>query len=238
MSIHPAPHNLIENRLLAALSRDDYARLLPALERVRLPQNKILAEAGDLISHAYFPLGGAVSFLSTTAAGETIEVAIVGNEGMVGIPLILRMQVTPYRTVLQAPAEVMKIRAEVLKRELNRGGHLQELLLRYTHSFFAQVSQAAVCNRFHNVEERLCRWLLTAGDRLKANSFHLTHEFIAEMLGAPRTSITTAALNLQSAGVISYRRGQITVLNQRALERAACECYWIIRKETESFLPA
>jgi CRP-like cAMP-binding protein len=238
MPIHSAPHNVIENRLLAALPREEYARLLPSLERVRLPQGKVLSDAGDLISYAYFPLGGIVSFLSITEDGEIIEVAIVGNEGMVGIPLILRKSVTPYRTVMRAPAEVMKMRAEVLKRELNRGGLLQELLLRYTHAFLAQVSQSAVCNRFHNVEARLCRWLLAARDRLKSNSLHLTQEFISEMLGAPRTSVTTAALNLQSAGVISYRRGHITVLDQRALERAACECYWIIRKETENFLAA
>jgi CRP-like cAMP-binding protein len=238
MPIHPAPHNVIENRLLAALPREECARLLPSLERVSLPQGKILSDAGDLVSHAYFPLGGVVSFLSMTEDGEIIEVAIIGNEGMVGIPLILHMSVTPYRTVMRAPAEVMKMRAEVLQRELNRGGLLQELLLRYTHLFLAQVSQSAVCNRFHNVEARLCRWLLAARDRLESNSLHLTQEFISEMLGTPRTSVTTAALNLQSAGVISYRRGHITVLDQRALERAACECYWIIRKETENFLGA
>lgn len=177
-----------------------------------------------------------ISFLSTTEDGETIEVAIVGNEGMVGVPLILRMDVTPYRTVIQAPAEAMRMRAGVLRRELQRGGLMQELLLRYTHSFLAQVSQVAVCNRFHRVEARLSRWLLTAHDRLQSNSFQLTQEFISGMLGAPRTSVTAAALKLQDAGVIRYRRGHITVLDEGALERATCECYWIIRKETENCL--
>jgi CRP-like cAMP-binding protein len=238
MPIYPTPHNLMANRLLAALSGEEYARFVPCLERVRLPQGKVLSDAGDLIKHAYFPLEGIVSLLSTTEDGETIEVAIVGNEGMVGVPIILCVGVTPYRTVMHIAAEVMKVRVDVLKRELHRGGLLQELLLKYSNSFLTQVSQSAVCNRFHRVEPRLCRWLLAARDRLQANSFQLTQEYISEMLGASRTSITTAALNLQNAGVLSYRRGQITVLNERALEGAACECYWIIRKETENFLAA
>jgi CRP-like cAMP-binding protein len=238
MPFCPTLHHLAVNRLLTALSREEYARLLPCLERVRLPQGKVLSDAGDLITYAYFPVEGIVSFLSTTEEGETIEVAVVGNEGMVGVPVILRAGVTPYRTVTQTASHAMRMRVDVLKRELSRGGPLQELLLRYTNSFLTQVSQSAVCNRFHKVEARLCRWLLTTHDRLQSNSFELTQEFISEMLGAPRTSVTTAALNLQEAGVIRYRRGQLTVLDERALERATCECYWIIRKETENVLAA
>lgn len=230
--------NPIQNKILAALPHEEYERLLRNLEPVHLAQSKILSEAGDVIKHAYFLLNGVVSLLSTTEDGETIEAAMLGSEGMIGIPVILRGVVTPYRTITQIAANAMRIKADVLQNEFARSTYLQDLLLKYTHSLLAQVSQSATCNHFHKVEKRLCRWLLAMRDRVQADRFHLTQEFISDMLGAPRSSVTIAALKLQDAGIIQYRRGKITILNQRRLEAAACGCYRIVKKETGEIVAA
>jgi CRP-like cAMP-binding protein len=230
--------NLSANKLLALLPREEYERLLPNLERVHLSRGKSLGEAGELVRHAYFLLNGVVSLLSMTENGETIEAAMVGNEGVVGIPVILRVDVCPYRTIALTPVNAMRISAGALKKELDRGEHLQDLLLRYMHSIFIQVSQSATCNHFHKIEKRLCRWLLAMRDRVKEDNFHLTQEFISDMLGAPRSSVTVAALKLQDAGIIRYQRGHVTILDERGLEAAACECYRTVKKETEEFLVA
>jgi len=227
-----------ENRLLAALPRSEYERVVPHLERVSLPQGKILFEAGDLVRHAYFPTDGVVSLLSITEDGETVEVAMVGKEGMTGVPIILRVGITPYRSMVQIPGEAMRIKADALTTEFNRNGHLQDLLLRYTHSLLAQVTQSAICNRFHTVDARLGRWLLVIRDRIRSETFYLTQEFIAHMLGTPRTVVTVAANKLQDAGLIRYKRGKITILNRQGLESAACECYVIVIKEISSFIAA
>ena len=207
----PAPiqlHAASENRLLAALPRQEYERLLPHLERVHLPQGKVISEVSDLIRHAYFPFNGIVSLLSMTEDGETIEVAMVGNEGMIGVPIVLRAGITPYRTMVQITGEAMRLKAEALIKEFNQGGRFQDLLLRYAHALLAHVSQSAVCGRFHTVEARLSRWLLVTRDRVNSDSFQYTQEFLSHMLGTPRTVVSVAACNLQDAGLICYRRGE------------------------------
>lgn len=227
-----------ENRLLAALPRAEYERIVPHLERVELPQGKVLFEAGDHIRHAHFPVRGVVSLLSMTEEGETVEIAMAGSEGMVGVPLVLRVGVSPYRCLVQISGAGLRMRADVLRAEFNRSEHFQDLMLRYTHALLAQISQSAICNRFHTVEARFCRWLLVILDRVHSDTFYLTQEFISHMLGTPRTVVTVAANKLQDAGLIRYRRGKITILDQRGLEEAACECYEVVIKEISHFIAA
>ena len=230
--------NPADNRLLAALPRAEYERLIPHLEVVHLPRGKILFDVGACIPYAHFPLKGVISLLGMTEDGETVEVAMVGNEGMLGIPIILKAGLALHRGMVQIPAEALRINSEVLKLEFNRSGKLQELLLGFTHSLIAQISQSATCNRFHTVERRLGRWLLVIDDRVRNQTFSLTQEFISQMLGTPRTVVTVAANKLQDAGLIRYRRGKITILNRPGLESAACECYGIVTNEISRFLAA
>jgi CRP-like cAMP-binding protein len=226
------------NRLLAALTRAEYERLIPHLERVHLPRGKVLFEAGDLIRHAHFPTSGVVSLLSMTQDGETVEVAMVGNEGMLGVPIILRTGVTLHRSMVHIPGEALRIRSDVLEIEFNRNGQIQDCLLRFTHTLIAQISQSAICNRFHTVEARLARWLLVIYDRVRKETFYLTQEFISHMLGTPRTVVTIAANKLQDAGFIRYKRGRITILERQGLESAACECYRVVTNEISRFIAA
>lgn len=227
-----------DNRLLAALPRPDYERLMPYLERVHLPRGRVLFEAGDLIHHAHFPMNGVISLLGMTENGETVEVAMVGTEGMLGIPIVLRVGITLYRSMVHIPADALRIRSDVLQMEFNQNGKLQDLLLRFTHSLLAQVSQSAICNRFHTVDARLGRWLLVIDDRVRTGTFYLTQEFISHMLGTPRTVVTVAANKLQDAGFIHYRRGKITILDRQGLESAACECYRVVTNEISRFVAA
>jgi CRP-like cAMP-binding protein len=227
-----------DNRLLAALPRAEYERLMPYLERVHLPRGKVLFDAGDHIGHAHFPMNGVASLLGMTESGETVEVAMVGNEGMLGIPIILRVGITLHRSMVHIPADALRIRSEVLQLEFSRNGKLQDLLLRFTHALIAQVSQSAICNRFHTVDARLGRWLLVIYDRVERETFYLTQDFIAQMLGTPRTVVTVAANKLQDAGFIRYRRGKITILNRQGLESVACECYGILTTELGRFIAA
>lgn len=218
------------NRLLDALSPGDYQNLLPNLERVRLPVGKVLYTAGDPMRHAYFPLAGMISLVSTTSAGDATEVGMVGNEGVVGLPIILKVSKTPHHITVQLPTEAMRIKGETVKVEFDRHARLHDLLLRYTYATLTQLTQSAVCNRFHSVEERLSRWLLTSRDRMRADTLHLTQEFLAEMIGAPRTSVTAVAGRLQKIGVIVYQRGRIQITDSAGLEAASCECYGIINE--------
>ena len=229
------PHP-IKNRLLAALPNNEYTRLQPHLESVQLSNRQSLCEVGDFIRHAYFLNSGMVSLLALTQSGATVEIAMVGNEGMLGIPAILGTHKTPYQIMVQLPAEGMRIKTSVIRAEFKRGGVLQDLLLNYTHALFSQITQSAVCNRFHTVEKRLCRWLLIAHDRVQGDTFHLTQEIISYMLGTPRTGVTMAAGTLQEAGLIRYKRGKITIIDRRGLEEASCECYRIIVKSLDLFL--
>src|SRR5436305_11006561 len=198
-----------ENRILSALPRGEYARLAAHLEIVRLPQNKTLYDAGSAIRHAYFLKSGMVSLLSITESGATVEVGMVGNEGVAGIPAILRINSTPYQVVVQLPATAARIRVDILKAEFNRGGVLQDLLLRYMHTLLTQISQSAACNRYHSMRARLCRWLLVSRDRVHTGTLHLTQEFLSQMIGAPRTRVTMVARDLQKRGLIRYSRGKI-----------------------------
>lgn len=232
------PPILPRNRLLSALPRHDYERLLPSLTKAQLPRGKIIYDAGEHIHTAYFPLNGMLSLLSTTEDGSTVEVGMVGNEGMAGIPLILQAGRTPFRIVVQCPVTALTIPARTLRAEFNRGGKFQSLLLRYTYTLVTQISQSAMCNRFHSVEERLCRWLLITRDRVKSDTFNLTQEFISQMLGAPRTGVTMTAGKLQRMGLIRYSRGRITLLDAEGLETTACECYRVITEEINHALAA
>ena len=221
----------VGNRLLAALSPVEHERFFSRLELVYLTRNKILYSAGDIINYTYFPLTGMISLLCVTEDGRTMEVAMVGNEGAIGIPVILRALTTPYEIIVQIPARALRIKSNLLREEFDRGGRLQDVLLRYTNGLLLQVSQSPVCNYFHTVEKRLCRWLLITRDCLQSDTFYLTHELISQMLGAPRSGVTVAAGQLQKKGLIRYSRGKITILNQKGLSMAACECYRIVAAE-------
>jgi CRP-like cAMP-binding protein len=238
MPVSPMPPLTIGNRLLSALNREEYERLLPHLERVQLNQGRVITEATDHVRHAYFLTSGMISLLSITEAGETIEVAMIGNEGMLGIPIILKVNISPYRTMVQIPGDALRIKADALSREFARCGQLHELLLKFTHALVTQISQSAVCNHFHKTEARLSRWLLIAQDRARSDSFMLTQEALSHMLGAPRTGVTRAAVKLQDQGLISYRRGRIKILDQKNLESVSCECYEIVKHQIDQFLAA
>lgn len=234
--MHSLPTLADQNRLLFALPPIIRERLLSETEVVHLPQGKILCELGDSMRFIYFPISGMASLISTTEAGETVEIAVVGNEGLVGAAVILGGNVAPYQISIQISMDALKIKTDVLKKEFDENKLLQRMLLRYLHTLLAQIAQAAACNRFHSVEKRLCRWLLVAQDRVKSNTIKLTHEIIGHMLGTHRTGVTMAALSLQDAGIISYRRGKITILNQKRLEESACECHRSLNYELNNSL--
>lgn len=238
MKIPASPHAPADNQLLAALLRVEYKRLAPHLEWVRLAQNKIIYEAGDIVRHIYFPVSGMISLLSTTEEGQTVEVAMVGREGALGVCVILRVARTPYKVQVQIPANAVRISADVFKREFSQDSQFQDVLLNYAHALLTQVSQSSACNRFHTVEQRLCRWLLMSRNRVKSDTLRLTQESISHMLGSPRTSVTAIAVTLQKAGLIRYSRGRITIIDPARLESASCECYRIVRDEINTFLAA
>lgn len=234
----PTKSASIRNQILAALPRAEYERLIPALEQKRLGKGDILYDVGDTVRSAYFIQSGVVSFLSVTRDGESIEVGMVGAEGIVGIPSLLRRSKAPLQAIVQIPGEALAVSGDVLRREFKRGGELQDLVLCFTHTLVTQIAQAVLCNHFHTTEERLSRWILATCDRIEGDTFLLTHEEISHMLGTPRTGVTKAAGALQDAGLIRYKRGKIMVLDRKGLERAACECYRVISEETESFVAA
>lgn len=230
--------SLFRNRLLAALPRHEYERIFPRLRMVPLPKGKIIYDLGDQARHAYFPMNGMLSMLSITEDGSTVEVAMVGNEGMAGLPLMLKTERMPFRVMVQLPGNAMLMQGNLLREEFNRNGHFQLMLLRYAHTLVTQIAQSAACNRFHSVEQRLCRWLLIARDRVKTDTFHLTQEIISQMLGVPRTSVTMTAVNIQKMGLIQYSRGKIVILDRQGLENTACECYRLVAEEIEHLLVA
>lgn len=224
------------NRILDSLPQDELASLARHLETVRLEKGEVVYITGDRIRYAYFPIGGLFSLLSTTETGSTVEIAMVGNEGMVGLPVILKNGTTPYEVAVQITTEAFRIKAEVLQEEFNKGGALQELVLRYLNVLIAQVSQLTICNRFHTLELALGRWLLTAQDRVNSDILNLTQETISQALGVPRTGVTMAAGTLQRAGLIRYSRGKIVILDRPKLEANSCECYRIINDQIHHFL--
>jgi CRP-like cAMP-binding protein len=227
-----------ENRILAALPRLEYARFSSHLEAVRLPQGKTLYQVGGAIRYAYFLKSGMASLLSVMDDGAAVEVGMVGNEGLVGLPAILRINNSPYQVVVQLPGNALRLRADLLRAEFDRGGQLQDLLLRYLHTVLTQISQSAACNRFHALKARLCRWLLVSHDRAQTDTLHLTHEFLSQMIGAPRARVTMTASGLQKAKLIRYSRGKIQILDRRGLESSSCECYGIVTEEINHFMAA
>ncbi len=226
------------NRLLAALPDAEFQRLVPNLEQVSLAPGEVLYEAGENIRHAYFLNRNTLaSVISTMEDGAGIEACVVGSEGLVGIQAFLRADATPARIVVQAAGSAVRIRAELLREEFNRGGMLQDLLLRYTHALVAQISQTAACNHLHTVEERLSRWLLTINDRVTGD-ISLTHELISRRLGSHRSSVNEIAGVLRRKGIIRYGRGKIIVLDREELSSVACECYGIIKEQFDLALGA
>jgi CRP-like cAMP-binding protein len=219
------------NRILNALSRDEYEHLAAYLEPVNLAPAEVLYHPEQPITHVHFPNRGTVSLVTTFEDGGGVEVGMVGNEGMFGVSVFLGSISTPLEAVVQLPGDGLRMRANVLKKEFQKGGQLQDLLLRYTQAFITQVAMTAACNRIHTVEERLVRWLLMCRDRSHSENLELTHEFIATMLGTRRAGITEAAGLLQSRGLIKYYRGHITILDREGLEAASCECYPIVKNE-------
>jgi CRP-like cAMP-binding protein len=221
------------NRLLAALPKKEYRRLLPELEHVPLAFGDILYESGDAIIHVYFPDNGIISLLSKVESQKVLEVGIVGNEGVAGLPVVLGVSVSLNRGLVQSPGTAMRMKAAVLRREFMRDGALQRLLHRYLHSLLTQISQSAVCIRFHMVEARLARWLLMTHDRVESDEFRLTQEFLSNMLGVRREAVSKAAGALQKRGFVNYSRGHITILDRAGLEATACQCYRVIKDESD-----
>jgi CRP-like cAMP-binding protein len=226
----------IQNKILAGLPAKEYARLAPHLTAVSLPLGEILYKTEDAIEYVYFPNSGVVSLVAHMQEGASVEVGLVGNEGMVGMPLVLGDDISPNEAIVQIADGAMKMKASVLVAELARAGQLQVLLLRNTLAAIRQISQTAACNRSHHVGERLARWLLTCHDRVIGDELKLTQEFIAEMLGTRRSGVSEAAMLLQAAGFIRYSRGHITVLDREGLEEFACECYATVKVEFDRLL--
>ncbi len=236
MPVTSIPAPLTGNRLLDGLPQNELELLLPHSKYVQIAQNQILHQLGEPVHYAYFPVSGMVSLLSSTSEGHTIEIAMVGNEGMIGVALLLCAAVSSYETGVQIPGEALRIEGEHFRAALIAGGQLEQRLLCYVNGLFAQVSQLAVCNHFHTTEARLCRWLLVSRDRAKTDTLLLTQEIISHMLGTSRTVVTKAATVLADAGLISYRRGKITIINRQGLEDHACECYRIVKDQSEQII--
>ena len=223
------PKQNYKNRILGCLPKDELNRLARHLSPVTLEQEKTLLDGN--VSHAYFLEDGIASVVLTVESGDTVEVGVIGIDGVVGIPILLGAGSVPGRTFIQIEGSGFRIDAKVLKEEFERDGELRQCLLKYVQAFLVQTSQTAVCNRLHNIEERLSRWLLTCRDRMETDQLLLTHGFLGQMLGAPRTTVTLAAGLLHRAGLIDYTRGVVTIQNRAGLEKTACECYHSVRDE-------
>jgi CRP-like cAMP-binding protein len=225
------------NHLLAALPESEWLRWQPELEPVELKLGQVSYESGSAQSHVYFPTTAIVSLLYVMEDGASAEIAVVGNEGLVGVSLFMGGNTTPSRAVVQSAGHGFKLRARIMKAEFDRAGPVLHLLLRYTQALITQMSQTAVCNRHHSLDQQLCRWLLLSLDRLHGSELVMTQELIANMLGVRREGVTAGALKLQEAGLIRYARGRISVLNRPGLEARTCECYAVVKKEYDRLLP-
>ena len=230
-------HSPHQNHLLAALPSSDYDRLAPHLELIPMVLGDVLYEPGGKLRYVYFPTTSIVSLLYVMEDGDSAEIAVVGNEGILGISLFMGGDTTPSRAVVQSAGHAFRLKADLLKDEFGRFGPTMHLLLRYTQALITQMAQTAVCNRHHSVDQQLCRWLLLSLDRLASNELSMTQELIANMLGVRREGVTEAAGKLQDAGLISYRRGRITVLDRPGLEARSCECYQVVKRELDRLLP-
>jgi len=236
-TIAPKLHTPHQNHLLDALPPSDYERLAPHLELVPMALGEVLYESGVQLRFVYFPTTSILSLLYVMEDGASAEIAIVGNEGILGISLFMGGETTPSRAVVQSAGHAFRLKAELLKDEFGRFGATMHLLLRYTQALITQMSQTAVCNRHHSVDQQLCRWLLLSLDRLSSNELSMTQELIANMLGVRREGVTEAAGALQAAGLIRYKRGRITVLDRPGVEARCCECYQVVKTEFERLLP-
>lgn len=226
----------IPNRLLAALPEAEYEHLFAQMEHVEMPLGAVIYHPAEHMQQVYFPNTGTISILAMVSTGTSVEIGMVGNEGMFGIPSVLGTATAPTQAVVQIPGEGLRVSADMLREEFKRGGVLQDLLLRYTQAFIIQISQTAVCNSLHSIDRRLARWLLMCHDRARSNELPLTHEFLAEMLAVRRAGVTEAAGRLQGAGLVGYRRGQITIHDRAGLEEASCECYVEVKEEFRRLL--
>jgi CRP-like cAMP-binding protein len=232
----PEPHSPTQNHLLAALPAVEFGRLVPHLELVAMPLGEALYESGGRLKHVYFPTSSIVSLLYVLEDGASAEIAVVGNEGILGISLFMGGETTPSRAVVQSAGHGYRLKAQVLKDEFNRSGPVLRLLLRYTQALITQMAQTAVCNRHHSIEQQLCRWLLLSLDRLPTQRLSMTQELIANMLGVRREGVTEAAGLLQRRGLIRYSRGNIDVLDRPGLEKMVCECYAVVKVEFDRLL--
>jgi CRP-like cAMP-binding protein len=226
-----------KNHLLAVLQETEWARLSSHLVHVDMPLGQVVYESGDRLNHVYFPTTSIISLLYVMEDGASAEIAIVGNEGLIGIALFMGGETTPSRAIVQSAGEAYRLDARILKEEFRRAGPVQRLLLRYTQALITQMAQTAVCNRHHSIDQQLCRWLLLSIDRLPSNELKMTQELIANMLGVRRSGVTEAALKLQDAGLIRYSHGHIEVLDRPGLEARVCECYRVVRREFDRLLP-
>jgi CRP-like cAMP-binding protein len=225
------------NLLLASLPEAENLRWAPHLEPVDMPLGQVLYESGTRLSHVYFPTTSIISLLYVMENGASAEIAVVGQEGIVGISLFMGGESTPSRAVVQSAGQGLRLKANLMMLEFNRGGPVTHLLLRYTQALITQMAQTAVCNRHHSLDQQLCRWLLLSLDRLQSNQLVMTQELIANMLGVRREGVTEAAGQLHKAGLIRYQRGHITILDRAGLERRTCECYAVVKKEYDRLLP-
>ena len=232
----PAP-DCHRNQLLSALPPSELQRWLPQLEVVEMPLGHVLYESGRTLSHVYFPTTAIVSLLYVMEDGASAEIAVVGNEGVVGIALFMGGESTPSRAVVQSAGQGLRLNSHLIKQEFQQAGPAMHLLLRYTQALITQMAQTAVCNRHHSLDQQLCRWLLLSLDRLQGSELVMTQELIANMLGVRREGVTEGALRLQKLGLIRYSRGHITVLDRPGLEKRTCECYAVVKKEYDRLLP-
>jgi CRP-like cAMP-binding protein len=224
------------NRLLAALPKSEYQVLQPYLEPVRLARGQVIYEPQDDIKHVWFITSGVVSLLAASIEGQTLEVGLIGNEGLVGIPVLMQIKRTMFRVVAQTDVEALRIKSVTLSNEFRLCGRLHQVLMRYLHVLMVQLTQSALCNNFHDSEQRLARWLLTMQDKVGSNPLPMTHEMIAQMMGKPRARVTTTMTRLHQKGLVRSRSGRVFILDRSGLEAAACECYQIINDEVKRFL--
>jgi CRP-like cAMP-binding protein len=231
------PQHPKQNHLLSVLPDAEWLRIEPHLVPVEMPLGQVVYESGDRLDHVYFPTTAIVSLLYVMEDGASAEIAIVGNEGLIGIALFMGGETTPSRAVVQSAGFAYRLDARLLKEEFHRAGPVQRLLLRYTQALITQMAQTAVCNRHHSIDQQLCRWLLLSIDRLPSNQLKMTQELIANMLGVRRPGVTEAATKLQDAGLIRYSYGHIEVLDRPGLENRVCECYGVVRREFDRLLP-
>jgi CRP-like cAMP-binding protein len=229
----PAPASPRQNKILDALPQAERDRLYPHLKLVALPLGSVLYESGDTLRHIYFPTDAIVSLLYVLRDGSSAEISVVGNDGVIGVALFMGGETTTNRAIVQSAGSAYRLTGNRLKLEFERHGEMLHILLRYTQALITQMAQTAVCNRHHSVDQQLCRWLLLSLDRLASNKLKMTQELIANMLGVRREGVTEAAGKLQKLGVITYSRGSITVLDRAELERLCCECYGVVKKETD-----